>query len=122
MACQGPGVATCEMEVLFTTLNEYAQAQSTPPFQATVNTAQYRGLLADVPDPDSAAEVMRLGRTEIHGQANILRTLEAVKVSLQEPISGAPILADTVGCRFHDVATDQTHQMLDCSTNRTLSR
>ncbi|MGB9430561.1 MAG: hypothetical protein WCC11_11915 [Gammaproteobacteria bacterium] len=113
---------SCVMEHIFTQLNEYLQNLPQHGFQADVNGATLRSVLAKIPDPDSAAEVMQLGTLTIHGQADIMQTLQAVKLALQQPRSNDPKLADVVVCRFHTISGSATDEMLDCAANRAFSK
>ena len=65
--------------------------------------------------------VMRLGEVEVHGQVNITRTLQAIKVALTMPYSNDPKLANVMVCRLEDEAGSHVQKELICGTNRTLA-
>ncbi len=65
---------------------------------------------------------MYLGKVEVHGEANIVKTLQAIKVGLEQPYSNDPKLANVVVCRLQDQAGSHIRQWLICGTNRTLSQ
>ncbi len=65
---------------------------------------------------------MYLGKVEVHGKTNIVKTLQAIKVGLEQPYSNDPKLANVVVCRLQDQAGSHIRQWLICGTNRTLSQ
>ncbi len=65
--------------------------------------------------------VMYLGKVEVRGQENIIKTLQAIKVGLQQPYSTDPKLANVVVCRLQDAAGSHLKQWLTCGTNRNLA-
>ena len=65
---------------------------------------------------------MYLGKVEVHGEANIVKTLQAIKVGLEQPYSNDPKLANVVVCRLQDQAGSHIRQWLICGTNRVLSQ
>ncbi len=71
--------------------------------------------------PADNGAVMHIGQVEVHGQENITRTLQAIKVALTRPLSNDPKLADVMVCRMEDEAGSHIKQELVCGTNRTLS-
>lgn len=71
--------------------------------------------------PTDQSQVMHLGEIEVHGQENITRTLQAIKVALTRPYSNDPKLANVMVCRLEDQAGSHIKQDLVCGTNRILS-
>ncbi len=65
---------------------------------------------------------MYLGKVEVHGQANIVKTLQAIKVGLEQPYSNDPKLANVVVCRLQNQASSHIRQWLICGTNHVLSQ
>lgn len=61
---------------------------------------------------------MYLGKIEVKGEKNIVKTLQAIKLGLQMPYSSDPKLADVVVCRIEDQAGSHVKQWLICATNR----
>lgn len=72
--------------------------------------------------PQDQGPVMHLGEVEVHGQENITRTLQAIKVALTMPYSNDPKLADVMVCRLEDAADSHVKKELTCGTNRTLAQ
>ncbi|HVA54281.1 MAG TPA: hypothetical protein VNI53_00555 [Gammaproteobacteria bacterium] len=86
-------------------------ANSDPaPGDATPQTAQ----------DDNA--IMYLGKIEVKGEKNIVKTLQAIKIGLQMPYSTDPKLADVVVCRIENQTGSHVKQWLICGTNRTLAQ
>lgn len=112
---------SCVMEHIFTKLNIYLQNIPNHSLRATVNGAALRTVLQKLPDPNSAAEIMQLGPLTIHGQADILQTLQAIKLALGQSRSNDPKLTDVVICRLRPIPGKKTDQMLDCATNGSMS-
>lgn len=79
-------------------------------------TAQLR---MDGPADDGT--VMHIGQVEVHGQQNITRTLQAIKVALTMPYSNDPKLANVMVCRLEDAPGSHIKEQLVCGTNRTLA-
>lgn len=65
--------------------------------------------------------VMYLGKVEVRGQQKIFKTLQAIKIALQEPYSTDPKLANVMVCRLQDEVGSHIKQLLICGTNRNLS-
>ncbi len=65
---------------------------------------------------------MYLGTIQVHGEKNIVKTLQAIKIGLQLPYSNDPKLANVVVCRIEDQAGSHIKQWLICGTNHTLSQ
>lgn len=65
--------------------------------------------------------VLNLGKITVHGQKNIVRVLQAIKVSLDQPYSTDSKLQNVVVCRLEEVAGSHLEKLLICATNRTLS-
>lgn len=65
--------------------------------------------------------VMYLGKVEVRGEKNIIKTLQAIKVGLRQPYSTDPKLANVVVCRLEDEAGSHLKQRLICGTNRILA-
>jgi len=61
---------------------------------------------------------MYLGKIEVRGEKNIVKTLQAIKIGLQMPYSSDPKLANVVVCRIEDQAGSHIKQWLTCETNR----
>ena len=76
-------------------------------------------LRLDGPADDST--VMHIGEIEVHGQQEITRTLQAIKVALTRPYSNDPKLANVMVCRLEDAPGSHVQQQLVCGTNRILS-
>lgn len=66
--------------------------------------------------------VMYLGKIQVRGEKNIVKTLQAIKVGLEMPYSNDPKLANVVVCRLEDQAGSHVKQWLICGTNRTLAQ
>lgn len=64
--------------------------------------------------------VMHLGKVTVRGEQNIVQTLQAIKVGLQQPYSSNPKLANVVVCRLVDQLGSHIHKWLICGTNRVL--
>ncbi|HVC37549.1 MAG TPA: hypothetical protein VNF46_04015 [Gammaproteobacteria bacterium] len=64
---------------------------------------------------------MYLGKIEVHGEKNIEKTLQGIKIGLEQPYSSDPKLADVVVCRIENQAGSHVKQWLTCGTNRTLA-
>jgi len=80
--------------------------------------------LARMDGPPSSADqgtVLHLGEVEVHGEQNVTRTLQAIKVALTRPYSNDPKLANVMVCRLEDSAESHVKKVLFCGTNRTLS-
>ncbi len=71
--------------------------------------------------PVDNSAVMHIGEVEVHGQKEITRTLQAIKVALTRPYSNDPKLANVMVCRLEDAPGSHIKQQLVCGTNRTLS-
>jgi len=65
---------------------------------------------------------MYLGTIQVHGEKNIVKTLQAIKIGLQLPYSNDPKLANVVVCRIEDQAGSHIKKWLICGTNRTLAQ
>lgn len=65
--------------------------------------------------------VIYLGKIGITGHRAIIETLQGIKVSLKQPLSTDPKLADVMVCRLDAVAGSNTKQWLTCATNRVLN-
>jgi hypothetical protein len=66
--------------------------------------------------------VIQLGKIAVTGRKSILVTLQAIKISLRQPYSTDPKLADVVVCRIDDMAGSNTKKWLTCGTNRNLAK
>jgi hypothetical protein len=80
--------------------------------------------LADA-DASSALDdgtVLYLGKIGITGHQAILETLQAIKISLKQPQSNDPKLANMIVCRLEDIPGTDTKQYLTCATNRVLAK
>lgn len=64
---------------------------------------------------------LHLGEVEVHGEQQITRTLQAIKVALTMPYSNDPKLANILVCRLEDSAESHVKKVLICGTNRTLA-
>ncbi|MGH8399296.1 MAG: hypothetical protein ACRETA_13810 [Gammaproteobacteria bacterium] len=107
------------------TFNEWTpilKAQPPNLLTVTVNSAQLRGLLHKIPDPNSVAEIMHFGTLIIHGQTDIYKTLQAIKLALHQARSDDPKLASVAVCRFQNEPNDQAEQLLICATNAAWSK
>ena len=71
--------------------------------------------------PIDQNQVMHIGEVEVHGQQNITRTLQAIKIALTMPYSNDPKLANVMVCRLEDTADSHVKKELICGTNRTLA-
>lgn len=71
--------------------------------------------------PEDQSQVMHIGEVEVHGQQNITRTLQAIKVALTMPYSNDPKFANVMVCRLEDSAESHVKKELTCGTNRTLA-
>jgi hypothetical protein len=65
--------------------------------------------------------VMYLGKVEVRGEKNIIKTLQAIKVGLRQPYSTDPKLANVVVCRLQDEPGSHLKQWLICGSNRILA-
>jgi hypothetical protein len=65
---------------------------------------------------------LQLGKVEVVGHKAILETLQAIKISLRQPYSNDPKLADVIVCRIDDVAGSNAKKWLTCGTNRNLNK
>src|SRR5512135_2074537 len=65
--------------------------------------------------------VLHLGEVDVHGEQQITRTLQAIKVALTMPYSNDPSLANVLVCRLEDSAESHVKKVLFCGTNRTLA-
>ncbi len=65
---------------------------------------------------------LQLGKVEVKGQRQIIKTLQAIKVALRQPESSDPKLANVVVCRITNNISSHASQLLVCATNRTLSQ
>jgi hypothetical protein len=65
--------------------------------------------------------VLYLGNIKVRGQRNIIKTLQAIKLALQQPYSSDPTLANVMICRLRDQAGSHLRQWLTCGTNRVLA-
>lgn len=65
--------------------------------------------------------VMYLGKIEVRGKENIIKTLQAIKIGLRQPYSTDPKLADVMVCRLQDESGSHLKQWLICGTNRNLA-
>jgi len=72
-------------------------------------------------NPDQATPEIHLGKVTVKGVQNIVATLQAIKVALQQPESSDPKLAKVVVCRLHDEIGSHEQQILTCATNRSLA-
>lgn len=90
------------------------------PELVTANGSPQKNTSNQVKQNDNAT--MYLGKVEVHGQANIMKTLQAIKVGLEQPYSNDPKLANVIVCRLQDQAGSHIRQWLICGTNRTLSQ
>lgn len=70
--------------------------------------------------PDQGT-VMHIGEVEVHGQEQITRTLQAIKVALTIPYSNDPKFANVLVCRLEDSPESHVRKVLTCGTNRTLA-
>lgn len=77
--------------------------------------------LARMDGPADPGPVMHLGEIEVHGQQQITRTLQAIKVALTMPYSNDPKFANVMVCRLEDSAESHVQKVLFCGTNRTLA-
>jgi hypothetical protein len=66
--------------------------------------------------------VIQLGKIAVTGRQSIMVTLQAIKISLRQPYSTDPKLADVVVCRIDDMAGSNTKKWLTCGTNRNLAK
>lgn len=64
---------------------------------------------------------MHLGKVEVKGQKQIIETLQAIKVALNQPESSDPKLQNVVVCRITNDIGSHANQLLTCATNRTLA-
>ncbi len=64
--------------------------------------------------------VMHLGKVTVRGEKQIIATLQAIKVALNQPNSGDPRLANVVVCRIRDKMGSHL-KLLTCATNRDLN-
>ncbi|HEY1772531.1 MAG TPA: hypothetical protein VGH91_04995 [Gammaproteobacteria bacterium] len=68
------------------------------------------------PAAGSDAETMYLGKIEVKGQKNIVRTLQAIKIALSRPISVDPADAQAIVCRI-EKPLGEVSEYLECATN-----
>ena len=90
------------------------------PELVAANSSPQKNTSNQVKQNDNAT--MYLGKVEVHGEANIVKTLQAIKVGLEQLYSNDPKLANVVVCRLQDQAGSHIRQWLICGTNRTLSQ
>lgn len=73
-------------------------------------------------DPAASGQpTIYLGKIPVTGQANIVKTLQAIKIALKAPFSNAPADADKVVCRINKVLGEAS-EYLDCASNRDFIR
>lgn len=61
--------------------------------------------------------VIYLGKIAVHGERNIVRVLQAIKISLQQPYSSDPRLKNVVVCRLENTGASHFNQTLSCAPN-----
>jgi hypothetical protein len=66
--------------------------------------------------------IIYLGKVGVTGHKAIFETLQDIKVSLRQPYSTDPKLANVVVCRIDDMAGSNVKKWLTCGTNRNLAK
>lgn len=65
---------------------------------------------------------LQLGKISVKGQRQVMRALQAIKVGLHTPISGARKDRDKIVCRIHEGLGSHAHQILTCAPNWVLTK
>ena len=67
------------------------------------------------------AQTMMLGDVQVTGQKEIVRTLQAIKTALKQPLSTDKAHEDDMVCRISSETGARARQYLVCATNRQLT-
>lgn len=65
---------------------------------------------------------IQLGKVTVRGEKQIIETLQAIKVALNQPNSSDPRLANVVVCRLRSKMGSHVVKLLTCATNNTLNK
>ena len=66
--------------------------------------------------------VIQLGKVTVRGEKQIIETLQAIKIALNQPNSTNPKLANVVVCRIRSKMGSHVVKLLTCATNRNLNQ
>jgi hypothetical protein len=73
------------------------------------------------PQGDDAVSI-QLGKVSVKGQRQVLRALQAIKVGLHTPLSGAKKDRNKIVCRIEEGLGSHAHQILTCAPNWVLTK